>query len=242
MHADAAYAELVRRLREEALLTSVEALLEWDEETYMPAGGVENRSEQLALIAGLLYERGNDPHLGELLNELEGSDLLTDPRSAAAVNVRELRREYDRYVRMPRRLVEDVARATALAQTAWAKARTEANFGLFRPWLEKIVELKRAEAECVGYPREPYDALIEDHEPGMTSQILGRLFGALQRELVPLAARIAESGRRSRSSLKTFPVSQQRAFGEAVAVALGFNASRGRFDLGVHPERHSEPS
>jgi carboxypeptidase Taq len=235
MHADAAYAELVRRLREEALLTSVEALLEWDEETYMPAGGVENRSEQLALIAGLLHERGTDPRLGELLNVLEGSELLADPRSAAAVNVRELRREYDRYVRLPRRLVEDVARITALAQTAWAKARTEANFGLFRPWLEKIVELKRAEAECVGYPREPYDALLEDHEPGMTTQIVGRLFDALQRELVPLAARIAESARRSPPSGETFPVPQQRAFGEAVAAALGFDASRGRFDLGVHP-------
>ena len=82
MHADAAYAELIRRLREETLLTSCEALLEWDEETYMPPGGVENRSEQLALMAGLLHDRGTDPRLGELLAELEGSELLADPTSA----------------------------------------------------------------------------------------------------------------------------------------------------------------
>ena len=73
MRPEGAYAELIRRCREEALLTSVEALLEWDEETYMPPGGVENRSEQLGLIAGLLHERGTDPRLGELLSELEGS-------------------------------------------------------------------------------------------------------------------------------------------------------------------------
>jgi carboxypeptidase Taq len=235
MHADAAYAELIRRQREETILTSCEALLEWDEETYMPPGGVENRSEQLGLIAGLLHERGTDPRLGELLDELEGSELLADPRSPAAVNVRELRREYDRYVRLPRRLVEDVARTTALAQIAWARARTDADFSVFRPLLEKIVELKRAEAECVGYAREPYDALIEDHEPGMTSQIIARLFDALQRELVPLAGRIAESAQRARPLRKSFPVARQRAFGEAVAVALGFDAERGRFDLGVHP-------
>ena len=116
MRADAAYAELLRRVREETLLTTIEALLEWDEETYMPAGGVENRSEQLALVAGLLHERGTDPRFGELLSAIEGSDLLADPDAAAAVNVRALRREYDRFIRLPRSLVEEVARTTALAQ------------------------------------------------------------------------------------------------------------------------------
>ena len=235
MDAHTTYAELIRRVREETLLTSCEALLEWDEETYMPPGGVENRSEQLALIAGLLHERGTDPRVGELLHQLEGSELLRQPGSPAAVNVRELRREYDRFVKVPRRLVEDVARTTALAQTAWARARKEADFNRFRPWLERIVELKRAEAECVGYAREPYDALIEDHEPGMTSHIVGRLFDALRRELVPLAARINEAARPVRRIRKPFAIGRQRSFGEKVAVALGFDATRGRFDLGVHP-------
>jgi len=130
MRAEAAYDELIRRMREETLLTSCEALLEWDEETYMPPGGVENRSDQLALLAGLLHERGTDPKIGELLAELETSDLVTDPRSPVSVNVRELRREYDRYVRLPRRLVEEVARTTALAQTAWAEARAASIHGL----------------------------------------------------------------------------------------------------------------
>ena len=86
MHADQAYDQLMRRVREESMLTGIEALLEWDEETYMPPGGVENRSEQLALVAGLLHERGTDPRLGELLDALEGSELLADPSSPAAVN------------------------------------------------------------------------------------------------------------------------------------------------------------
>jgi carboxypeptidase Taq len=235
MHADAAYAELIRRLREETLLTSCEALLEWDEETYMPPGGVENRSEQLALMAGLLHDRGTDPRLGELLGELEGSELLADPTSAAAVNVRELRREYDRFVRVPRRLVEDLARTTSLAQIAWARARAQSDFTTFRPYLEKIVGLKRAEAECVGFAREAYDALLEDHEPGMTTAIVARLFDALQRELVPLAGRITESARRIKPLRKPFPVERQRRFSESVALATGFDGNRGRFDLGVHP-------
>ena len=143
MRADHAYEELMRHVREESLLTTVEALLEWDEETYMPPGGVESRSEQLALVAGLLHDRGTHPRLGELLAAVEGSELLADPGAPAAVNVRELRREYDRFVRLPRKLVEEVARTTTLAQKAWASARGAADFERFRPWLERIVRLKQ---------------------------------------------------------------------------------------------------
>ena len=237
MRADKAYDELIRRGREEGLLTTVEALLEWDEETYMPSGGVENRSEQLALLAGLLHERGTDPRIGELLGEVEGSNLLADPLAPAAVNVRVLRRDYDRSVLVPRSLVEEVARTTALAQKAWATARVDATFSTFRPWLEKIVELKRAEAECVGYESEPYDALIEDFEPGLSSAVVARLFDALRRELVPLATRIAEARRQPEGGLlrRHFPRDRQRAFGVRVAAAVGFDLDRGRLDLAVHP-------
>jgi carboxypeptidase Taq len=237
MRADQAYDELIRRVREETLLTTVEALLEWDEETYMPTGGVENRSEQLAMIAGLLHERGTDPHLGELLAAVEDSELLADPASPASVNVRALRREYDRFVRLPRKLVQDVARTTALSQKAWAAARAASDFGRLRPWLEQIVALKRAEADCVGYAEEPYDALLEDYEPGLRSAVCGRLFDALRRELVPLAGRISGARRQPDSAVlrRHFPRDRQRRFGEMVAAAVGFDFGRGRMDLGVHP-------
>jgi carboxypeptidase Taq len=237
MRSDEAYEELIQRVREEATLASIEALLEWDEETQMPAGAIEGRSEQLALVAGLLHERGTDPRIGELLDELEGSSLLEDEESPAAVNVRELRRDYDRYVRLPRKLVQDLARTTAVAQRAWSEARKVAEFGRFRPYLERIVELKRAEAECVGYDGEPYDALIEDYEPGITSAIVGRLFDALRRELVPLAARIAGAGSSPAVAMlrRAVPVEAQRRFGERVAAQVGFDFGRGRTDLGVHP-------
>src|SRR5574342_310719 len=141
MRAEAAYDELIRRVREEGLLVSIEALLEWDEETYMPRGGVQNRSEQLALVAGLIHDRGTDPRIGELLGELEGSSIVADSTAPAAINIRELRREYDRYKRLPRSLVEDVARTTALAQQAWAEARAAAEFAGFRPQLGRVGDL-----------------------------------------------------------------------------------------------------
>src|SRR5215212_9157041 len=114
MAVQAAYDELVRRSREASLLASCSALLGWDEQTYMPRGGVEHRGNQMALLAGLHHEKATDPRNGELLGALEGSGLVADPDSPAAVNVRELRRTYDRRVRLPRTLVEEIARTTSV--------------------------------------------------------------------------------------------------------------------------------
>src|SRR5438874_3003326 len=112
MKPQAAYDELIRRSKEQSLLASCSSLLGWDEQTYMPRGGVENRSNQMGLLAGLHHEKATDPAIGVLLGELEGSDLARDPDAPAAVNVRELRRDYDRRTKLPRPLVEELAKTT----------------------------------------------------------------------------------------------------------------------------------
>ena len=131
----AAYDELVRRERETALLGSCAALLDWDHQTYMPPKGGAHRAEQLALLAGLIHQRATAPEIGELLGGLEGSDLVADPLAPPAVNLRELRRDYDRATRLPQRLVEELARVTTLAHDEWVVARRAADFARFRPWL-----------------------------------------------------------------------------------------------------------
>jgi carboxypeptidase Taq len=237
MRAEQAYAELIRLLREEALLESCVALLEWDEAICMPPGGAEHRSEQLGFLAGLLHDRASDPRLADLLADVEGSDLLADPLAPPAVNVREIRRLYDRSVRTPKRLVEELARVTSRAQHHWAAARSADDFPRFQPWLERIVRLKRDEAACVGYRHEPYDALLDEYEPDATAPDLERHFAALRTELVPLVRAIAGSSRRAPLELleREFPVADQRAFGQAVAAQVGFDFERGRLDTSTHP-------
>src|SRR3954470_2805388 len=132
MSAQAVYEELIGRTREASLLASCSALLGWDEQTYMPKGGVEHRSRQMALLAGLHHEKATDPRIGALLGELEGSALVADPDSPAAVNVREIRRTYRRLTRLPRALVEELAKTTSVAQQEWIAARRESDFGRFR--------------------------------------------------------------------------------------------------------------
>jgi carboxypeptidase Taq len=237
MHAEAAYDELIRRSREQALLASCAALLTWDEETYMPPGGLANRADQLALLAGLQHGMATDPRIGELLGELEGSALVRDPFAPAAVNIRELRRQYHRLTRLPRTLVEELTRVSSFAQQEWAAARQHADFARFRPWLEKVVALKRREADCVGYETVPYDALLEEYEPGTRAAELAVLFDALRRELLPLINALTYARHRPNVAIlrREFPVDRQRLFAERAAATLGFDFRSGRLDTTAHP-------
>ncbi len=280
MDAHEAYSELIHRVREQTILGSCSSLLGWDEQTFMPASGAGHRSAQMGLLAGLHHERATDPRIGELLAVVESSDLISEPMSPAAVNVREIRRSYDRRTRLPRTLVEELARTTSLAQPEWVAARAESNFERFRPWLDKIIQLKRNESNCLtqqsaedghqrirsssGAPpleldpsasRAVYDPLLDEYEPRATTSQLANVFQALQRELVPLAATIAETCRRKNRPPATaksgssdspvpaadgilsrfYPRDRQRVFGEAAAAAVGFDFKRGRLDVTAHP-------
>jgi len=149
MDTQSAYDELIRRSHELTTLGSCSAILGWDEQTYMPPGAATHRGSQMALLAGLHHERATDPRIGDLLLIVEGSSLVSDHESVAAVNIRELRRSYDRRVRLPKTLVEELARTTSLAQGEWVTARAANDFARFRPWLERILQLKREESACL---------------------------------------------------------------------------------------------
>ena len=193
-----AYDELIAAYREKCLLDSAASVLGWDERTYMPHKGSAFRAEQMALLAKLSHEKLTRPRLGELLARGPSRRSWTATR---AVNVREIRRTYDRAVKLPPRLVEEMARTTTRAQNVWQEARAANDFADFAPWLEKIVALKREEADAVGYKESPYDALLDEYEPGATAREITRVFAALRAELVPLVAAIAASPRKPRSRL-----------------------------------------
>ncbi len=237
MTPETAYVRLMHATRDAALLASCAELLGWDEDTYMPPGGGAHRGRQMALLAGLVHERQTDPRLGELLDRVEGSTVIADPRSAEAVNVRELRRAYQRACRLPRNLVEELAQVTSLAQQEWAIARRRADYARLRPWLERIVALKRHEVDALGWETDPYDALLEDYEPGARTAALADLFAALRVELAPLLDGIGAAADRPNAAILTrrYPVQRQRGFALKVAAAVGFDFAHGRLDSTTHP-------
>jgi carboxypeptidase Taq len=232
-----AYAELIRRSKELGVLNSCAAVLGWDQQTYMPAKGAGLRGEQMAFLAALSHQKFTDPKLGELLATVEGSDLVKESEADATANVRELRRAYDRATKLPQSLVEELARVTTAAQQAWEQAKRTNHFPAFQPHLQRIVELKRQEADAVGYKDHRYNALIEEYEPGTTVADLKELFAGLTQKLVPLIQKIADSPKKPDRAIleREFPVERQKVFAEAAAAALGFDFAAGRLDTTSHP-------
>ena len=236
----AAYDELVRLVREGHLLGATSALLGWDQQVMMPAGGVDLRSRQLAQIAGIRHARLTSLRVGELLAACEGDPaLIDDPLAETAVNIREIRRQYDRETRLPSSLVEEEARLASVGEHAWAEARKAKDFALFRPALERIVELLRRKAECYGWAAggEPWDALAEDYEPGCTAADVAAVFTPLRERLRSFLEELMGSGTAPSTVFndQAFDIADQQRFVRFVAETIGFDFARGRLDTSTHP-------
>ncbi len=231
------YDELCSHARQSAVLESIEAVLGWDERTYMPAAAGPYRAEQMTYVSGQVHRRRTDPRLGELLTELATSDLARDPHSDAGTTIRQLKREYDKRIKLPQALVEELTRASVLGQQAWVKARPADDYASFAPHLEKLLALKRQQAEYLGYTDHPYDALLDDFEPGAKTADVAKVLAALRDELAPLVQAIMQSGRQAPVEIlsRHYPKAAQEAFGSAAAAAIGFDFQRGRLDVTHHP-------
>ena len=231
------YDELTKHARQTSLLGSIEAVLGWDERCMMPAAGTDQRAEQITLLSGIIHERLTDPRVGECLEKLRDSSLAADPYSESGATIRQIRRQYEKRTKLPKTLVEELAHTAVVGQHTWQEARRNDDFASFAPVLEKMVELKRQQAEALGYAEVPYDALLDEFEQGELTSRLTKILGALRDELVPLVAKVRESGRSPDISLleRTYPVDLQRAFGRSAAQKIGFDFNRGRLDVTAHP-------
>jgi carboxypeptidase Taq len=231
------YDRLCQYARETALLASIDAVLGWDERTMLPSAAGGHRAEQIALLAGMVHQRWTNPEVGLWLSALLETPLAADKHSETGANIHRLKREYDRKVKLPQKLVEELARTTSLSERAWEAARRDNDFATFRPWLEKLLQLKREEAEALGYPERPYDALLENFEPETRTSEVEQVLARLREQLTPLVEAIRQAGRQPDVSIlaREYPVAQQEAFGREAATHIGFDFSRGRLDVTTHP-------
>lgn len=232
-----AYEALCRHARETALLTSIDSVLNWDERTQLPEGAGVYRAEQITYLAGMIHSRRIDPQVGDWLSVLEDSPLASDTHSDAGTTIRQIRREYTKQTKLPQSLVEELARTSVLGQQVWVEARKNNDFSAFLPLLKKTYDLKRQQAEAIGYDDHIYDALLDDYEPQATTVQVAKTLSSLKEQLVPLVQQIAESRRRPDSGIivRNYPISSQKAFGRRAAEAIGFDFNQGRLDITHHP-------
>lgn len=206
----------------------------------MPPGGLAHRSNQLAQLAQLVHERSTDPRIADWLGECEADPSITEhPFSDAGVNVREWRRDYDRATKLPAALVIEFSQTTSQAKAEWAQARKANDYARFSPWLDKIVNLSKRQAECYGWSDEgePWDALAEGYEAGMTAAYVAGVFTPLREKLVVLVDRLMGSSSPPSNAFNKLklPVAQQEAFVRRISEAVGFDFECGRLDTSSHP-------
>jgi len=215
-------------------LNSAEELLEWDQETYMPAGGQERRGKVLGTLAAIKHQRLAAPELGDVLAAC--AQLAGDDPEVAAM-VRCARREVDRATLVSGDLMRALAEAKSVGMVAWRAARKQADFSLFAGQLEELVRLKREQAAALLPGGRAYDALLDIFEPGATEATLEPLFSSLRDDLTPIVREVAERRVEVDESpaLGHFDEAAQLDFGRSVAQSIGFDFERGRLDPATHP-------
>ncbi len=234
---NALYTDVCDRSRRIALITSIESTLYWDQSVYLPPQGGDYRAEQTAYISGLTHECWTDQRFGDELEELVGSELAADPDSDSAVVIRKLKRARDKKTKLSQTLVEELTRASILGQQAWQEAKRASDYAKFQPHLEKMIALKREQAQAIGYTDALYDALLDDYEPETKTAEANAVLVELRKQLVPLVANISESKKKSPHEIvcRRFPEAAQATFVVEAAKAMGFNFDAGRLDVTEHP-------
>src|SRR3989440_11228873 len=186
----------------------------------------------MSFPAGLIHKKQTAAQVGEWLAELVDSPLAADRHSQAGADIVNLKRDYDRKTKLPQALVEELAKLSVLGQQLWVEARKANDFWRFRSLLERTLELKRQEAAAIGYDNQPYDALLDEYEPGAKTAEVANALRGLREQLVPLVAAIAASSRRPNlEALRgRYPIDLQERFGRRATTAIGFDFNAGRLD------------
>lgn len=221
-------------LREIGKLGSSLALLHWDQRTHLPERGHSARAEVIGKLSKMIFELSISDELGRYLEELEERDDLSEQDRAS---VRVVGREYRRNKAIPPDLFEKFAIARSRSETAWEKAKEDSDFTGFRPYLEEMVDFSRQFADYFGYEENPYDALIEEYEPGMTTAQLKGIIAPLKDKLVPFIKHLVDEGTRPRTEFTRgkFPAEKQRELSRRALAAMGYDFKAGRLDTTVHP-------
>lgn len=223
-----AYVDLMAYQHQTEALSSVMDRLGWDQETMMPRAGGDQRGIEMAAMEGVLHARRSDPRIGDWLAQAVGAD------DVARANLHHIARSYARTAKVPGDLAQELARVTSTAQGIWAQARGAEAVADFLPTLARVIDLKRQEAACLASGGDLYDALIDDYEPGATAASLGGMFDRMRPRLVALRGAVLAAAEPAGIS-GHFAKDAQLTLAHDLASAFGYDWSRGRIDLAVHP-------
>ena len=238
------YNELLSKTKDASVLGTAEGIIHWDMETMMPPGAVEQRSLQLSLLTRINHQMSTDPHIGELLATLQANPKYEALRQTEKRNIFLINKNYREQTSLPEKLVAELARQEAVTVNVWKKAKAKKNFSLFKPDLQKLLNLSKEASEILMKVKEtktPYEALVDNFEPKMTANQITTIFNQLQGGLKQLVSKIQDSQNKPDTAVLHLPVAteNQRKITQLLTKTLRYDTSspsaRGRVDETEHP-------
>lgn len=226
--------QLKERLGEVADIGRAASVLGWDQQVNIPPRGHEARGQQLATLSKIAQEKFITDEVGGLIEDLKSE--FADPDSDEAAMIRVASRNYDKARRVPPSFIAEQAVVSSKAFEAWMEARSKSDFSIFRPHLEKVVELVRKYVSFFPPADHPYDTLLDDYEPGMKTADVKAIFDPLRPKQVELIKAIASAKQVKDDFLfKKYNEKKLIDFGVDVITKYGYDWSRGRQDKAPHP-------
>lgn len=226
--------QLKEILGEVSDINAAASVLGWDQQVSMPPGGNEARGQQLGTLGKIAHEKATSDEVGKLLQDLKQEYPNGDSDEAALIRL--TARNYDKATRVPSSFVSKQAVVTAQAFQAWVEAKHESDFSIFRPHLERVVELVQEYVSFFPPADHPYDILLDDFEPGMKTSEVQEIFGGLRPKQVKLLKAISAAKPVKEDFLyKNYNEKKVWNFGEKIITKFGYDFSRGRQDKAPHP-------
>lgn len=208
-------------------------LMYWDLRTGAPKKGVEQRSEVVGQLSEDMFQMSVSDEMKTYIDELSGADISNITKKT----LEECKKDYDRNTKIPPKEFREYVILQSNAESKWEEARAASDFKLFQPYLEKIVEFRKRFVEYWGYEGNPYNTLLDLYEPGVTVEVIDRVFGQVREHIVPLVKAVTEAKDQPETSFlfKSFPAEKQKGFSLDVLREMGYDFEAGRLDETVHP-------
>lgn len=208
-------------------------LIYWDMRTGAPKQGLEQRSEVIGMLSSEVFKMSTSEEMAAYIANLTNESLSEKTRKI----LEECKKDYERNKKIPAEEYKEYVVLQSKAETIWEEAKEKADFEMFKPYLEKLVEMTKRFINYWGYKGNKYDILLDMYEPGITAEVLDRVFGELRNKIVPLVKQISQSNHKPKTDFlyQTFKKEKQREFSLEILAQMGYNFNAGRLDETVHP-------
>ncbi|MFN2437787.1 MAG: carboxypeptidase M32, partial [Chitinophagaceae bacterium] len=182
------YKNYEAKMQRIADIRNANAVLQWDQETYLPKKGGSFRGQQISTLSEIAHQFFSEEELGNLLQELSEKEDLSIPQKR---NIELTREDYTKNKKYTSEFVRRLAEQTNKTFHAWIESRRQGSFSYFKKDLDALVELKKQETHILGFEQHPYNALLNEFEKGATVELIDKTFTGLLPSLKKLLDEIA---------------------------------------------------